>query len=208
MPVLKKLERYKGNTMKLTFSEGEPRFLNCETVSRFELMQGMNIPESAWEEIESAESRRKAKERALYLLDYKDYSYAELVKKLMNNYDEDTCFEVADGLAERGLINDRRYAESIARRYFEGKLSGEYKVRLKLREKGVPGSVTEAVIAPYRENAAQRAAELAQKKYMRYCDTEDRILMQKLRNALASQGYSYREISGAIEILKELSDDE
>lgn len=189
--------------MQLTFSEGEPAFLNADTVQRYSLRAGMNIPESAWEEIVHADTYRRARERAMYLLDYRDYSYAELVKKLMNNYDEDTCFEVADNLAELGFINDVRYAENLARRQFEVKLFGAYRVRMYLREKGIPSAVIEQALEPYEDTAAERAAELVRRRYMKYFDPDDPALMQKLKNALARQGYGYGEVKDAIELLKE-----
>ena len=36
----------------------------------------------------------------MYLLDYRDYSYSELYKKLLNNYGEQICYDVCDKLAE------------------------------------------------------------------------------------------------------------
>ena len=116
----------------------------------------------------------------------------------MNNYEEDICFEVADDLAERGFINDVRYAETLARQKFEVKLLGEFRVKQFLREKGIPAAVIEQALEPYREDAAERARELAERRYMKYFDPDDRDLMQKLKNALARQGYGYGEIKEAI----------
>ena len=176
------IEKYKGRTMKLTLSEGEPVFMNADIAARYGLKGGVSVPEAAWAEILHADIFRRARERAMYLLDYRDYSYADLVKKLMNNYDEDICFEVADKLAEQGFLN--------------GALPY-------MSEKGIPASIIRQALEPYEENAAERAAELAKKKYMKYFDPEDRALMQKLKNALARNGYSYSEIKTAIELLKE-----
>jgi regulatory protein len=200
---LKSVEKYKGRTMQLTFEEGEPAFLNADIVQRYGLKAGVEIPETAWEEIVHANTYRRGRERAMYLLDYRDYSYVELVKKLRNNYDEDVCFEIADNLAELGFINDERYAETIARRLFEVKQFGEYRVKQYMREKGIPTAVIESAVEPYADTAAERAAELVSRKYMKYYDPEDRAMMQKLKNALARQGYSYGEIKDAIDILND-----
>ena len=67
-----------------------------------------------------------------------------------------------------------------------------------LREKGIPAAVIEQALEPYREDAAERARELAERRYMKYFDPDDRDLMQKLKNALARQGYGYGEIKEAI----------
>ena len=113
MPKLERVEKYKGRTMQLTFEGGECDFLNADIVQRYSLRAGADIPAAAWEEIKHADTFRRARERAMYLLDYRDYSYADMVKKLMNNYEEDICFEVADDLAGRGFIDDVRYAETL-----------------------------------------------------------------------------------------------
>ncbi len=197
------IEKYKGRTMKLTLSGGEPVFMNADIAARYGLKGGVSVPEAAWAEILHADIFRRARERAMYLLDYRDYSYADLVKKLMNNYDEDICFEVADKLAEQGFLNDRRYAETLAARLCETKLLGAYRALPYMSEKGIPASIIRQALEPYEEDAAERAAELAKKKYMKYFDPEDRALMQKLKNALARNGYSYSEIKTAIELLKD-----
>jgi regulatory protein len=190
------VEKYKGRTMQLSFEGGETAYLNADIVQRYSLRAGVDIPEAAWAEIVHADTYRRARERAMYLLDYRDYSYVELCKKLMNNYEEDICFEVADSLAEHGFINDARYAETIARRQFEVKLFGAYRVRLYMREKGIPAAIIEQALEPY-------AAELVKRKYMKYYDPDDRAMMQKLKNALARQGYGYGEIKDALDILRD-----
>ena len=206
MPTIESIEKFKGRTMKLTLSQGEPVCMNADIISRYGLKGGMTVPESAWAEIVHADVFRRARERAMYLLDYRGYSYAELVKKLMDNYDEDICFEVADKLAELGFLNDRRYAEALAARLCETKLLGAYRALPYMREKGIPMTLIKEALEPYEETASERAAELVRKKYMKYYDPEDRAMMQKLKNALARQGYSFSEIKQAIELLGEEPD--
>ena len=76
------VSKYKGSTYMIEFEEGETAFLSYEIVSAYGLRAGLDMPESAWEKIVFDNEFRKAKERALYLLDYRDYSYVELYKKL------------------------------------------------------------------------------------------------------------------------------
>lgn len=208
MKTIDSIEKYKGRTLKIVFRDEEVAFINADTASLYGLKAGVNIPDSAWEDICKADMFRKARERAMYLLDYKDYSYAELVKKLMQNYDEDICFEVADELAQKGFINDMRYAEVLARRLCEVKLYGNYRAKTYMREKGIPLSIIERALMPYEDTAAERAAELGEKKYMKYYDPDDRDLMNKFKNALVRQGYSYGEVKEALQILEDKFYDE
>ena len=189
--------------MKLVLEEGEPVFMNADIIAQYNLKAGMTVPAAALEEMAAADTARKARERALYLLDFRDYSYAEMVKKLTETYGEDLAFDVADELAAKGLINDRRYAGVLARRLCEGKLLGYFRAKPYMREKGLPAALIERALAEYTDSAPERAAQLARKKYMRYFDPEDRDLLRKLKAALVRSGYSFSEASAAIDILTE-----
>lgn len=107
------VSKYKGSTYMIEFEKGETAFLNYEIVSAYGLRAGLDMPESAWEKIVFDNEFRKAKERALYLLDYRDYSYVELYKKLEKNYSEEICDAVMDKMLELGTVNDRRYAQGL-----------------------------------------------------------------------------------------------
>lgn len=131
------VEKYKGSTWRIDFENLEPAFLNSEIISKYNLRAGAEIPGDAWEEIVYSNDLRRARERAMYLLDYRDYSYSELYKKLLANYDEQICYDVCDRLAELGFISDRRYAESLARKYMEVKKFGYYRAVQEMRQKGL-----------------------------------------------------------------------
>ncbi len=203
MPIVKSIEQYKGRTMKLVLDEGEPVFVNADIVLQFNIKSGMSVPAAAIDEITAADTRRKARERAMYLLDYRDYSYAEMVEKLTATYGEDIAFDTADELAAKGFLNDRRYAEMLARRLCEGKMLGYFRAKPYMREKGIPAALIEQALAEYTDTAPERAAGLARKKYMKYYEPDDRKAMQKLKAALVRSGYSFGEAAEAIELLAE-----
>ena len=89
---------------------------------------------------------RKAKERALYLLDYRDYSYVELYKKLEKNYSEEICDAVMDKMLELGTVNDRRYAQGLARTYVEVRKYGYYRAYQQMRQKGLTKPIIEEAL--------------------------------------------------------------
>ena len=187
--------------MKLSLGEGEPVFISADILQSFNVKAGMTIPAPALAEMQTADSRRKARERALYLLDVRDYSYAEMVRKLMENYSEDISFDTADELAKKGLINDRRYAALLARRLCGNKLLGYFRAKPYMREKGIPPAIIERALADYADTAPERAAELVRRKYMKYLDPDDRGMMNKLKAALVRSGYSFSEAAAAVEIV-------
>lgn len=190
------IEKYKGNTYRIDFSEGEPAFINSDIITKFNIKSGMELPESAWEQIVHANEFRRARERALYLLDYRDYSYIELYKKLENNYDEDICFEVVDSLAKVGIINDRRYAETLAEKFVAIKKFGYYRAVREMKLKGISQEMADEVLSTYQDSTQERIFELLSTKYARKLEDENGVT--KVKNALVRQGYSYNDINAAL----------
>ncbi|WP_124098087.1 regulatory protein RecX [Ruminococcus sp. Marseille-P6503] len=199
------VEKYKGNTWRIDFEGAEPAFLNSEIVLRYNLRVGAEIPENAWEEIVYSNELRRARERAMYLLDYRDYSYVELYKKLLNNYGEQICYDVCDRLAELGFINDRRYAESLARKYMEVKRFGYYRAAQEMKQKGLSKELIDEVLSEYEDTVDERICQLIEKKYLRRLEEDGGV--KKVKNALARQGYSYSDINAALDRYLEEQED-
>lgn len=196
------VSKYKGMTYMIEFEGREPEFLNQQTVNMFNLRAGASLPLSAWEEIKAEEEYRKARERALYLLDYKDYSYVDLFHKLEKNYSEETCYRVMDKMVEMGTINDRRYAEGLARHYVEVKKFGRYRAFREMRQKGLTEQVVEDALEEYDDSYYERLYELVESKYLRFMEDDKGITRTK--NALVRYGYSYDLIK---EVLKDIEEE-
>ena len=165
-----------------------------------EVSKGMDITEEQADMLIHKNDVRKARERALYLMESRDHSYSELFDKLEKNYPEDVCFEVCSRLAELGIINDRRYAEKLCRQLFEVKKLGKYRVRQEMRMKGIPGDIIDETLEEFAEedDSFARLEELVEKKYERYL--VDRKGVEKVKAALARKGYSYGEIREVLDL--------
>lgn len=198
------VEKYKGSTYRVDIENSEPAFLNSEIISKYNIRSGMEVSEDLWDEIVYSNEFRRARERAMYLLDYRDYSYSELYKKLLNNYGEQICYDVCDKLAELGFINDRRYAESLARKYMEVKKLGYFRAVQEMRLKGLSKELIDEVLSGYEDTVHERLAELVEKKYLRKLEDEDGV--KKVKNALARQGYSYSDINAVLDDILESED--
>ena len=191
------LEKYKGKTYQTDFDNGETYFWNLDIISEYHLKEGMEIPQSAVEEIAFSNDFRKAKERALYLLDYRDYSYTELFEKLEKSYSEDICYKVMERMVELGTIDDRRYAERLARHYVEVKKFGYYRALSEMKRKGIPKSIIEDALSEYEDTVYERLFELINKKYYRYLEDDSGV--KKVKNALVRYGYSYDDINAVLD---------
>ncbi|MCH5192477.1 MAG: regulatory protein RecX [Oscillospiraceae bacterium] len=191
---------YKGSTMCVVFDDDRRIYIHSRILTEYHLKEGTNVPESAVEEMVEANDRRRARERALYLLDVRDYSFMEMYEKLIKNYSEEISLGVCKDLAGSRLIDDRRYAQTRARELFEVKRVGVWKAKQELKRRGIPDSIIEDVIEEYagEEDTFSRLEELVEKKYERYL-TDDKGV-KKVKNALLRQGYSYSEINAVLDL--------
>lgn len=190
------VEKYKGSTYQVNFEDSEPAFINSEIIAQYGIRGGVAISESDWDKVLYANEFRRAKERALYLMDYRDHSYIELFKKLEKNYDEDICYDVVDALAKVGIIDDRRYAENLAERLMVVKCCGYYKAVQEMRQKGISKELADEVLAEYEDTVTERIKTLIDRKYARKLDDEDGI--KKVKNALVRNGFSYKDVNLAL----------
>ena len=179
----------------MDFDEGESAYLNLEIISKFNIRAGLDLPLSAWEQIKQESDFRRARERALYLLDRRDYSFVEMFKKLRQNYDEELCYRVMQRLVELGAINDRRYAQGLARHYIEVKLFGRRRAFQEMRLKGLTKEVIDIALSEYDEGVEERLHTLIEKKYLRIMTDEKGI--NRAKNSLVRYGYDYSDINKA-----------
>ncbi|MBQ8622934.1 MAG: regulatory protein RecX [Oscillospiraceae bacterium] len=193
---IEKVSQFKGKTLQIDFDGREPIFIHADIVFDYHISAGVVMSENAIEEVIRANDARRAKERALYLLDERDYSYVELFKKLEKNYDEDICFEVLNRLVELGCINDRRYSKKLAEHLCVTKKYGYYRAREEMRARGLPNELIDEALAEFEDDTHERLMLLIEKKYARYlCDEKG---VNKVKSALVRLGYSYSQVNSAI----------
>ncbi len=195
--VIDSITKYKGKTYEITLDTGEKVYINGEIVIQYGLSSNMEISSERLEEVIHADTFRKARERALYLLDYRDYSYVQLYEKLEPNYPQEVCLEVLSKLVELGILNDNRYAKNLAERLILGKKYGSYRAIRELKLKGIDDDLAEEVVSTYEDTELERLEELVRSKYARYLNDDKGI--NKVKNALVRLGYSYDSINQVLD---------
>ena len=194
---IQSVEKYKGNTFCIVLENGEHLYINESIVSEYGLKKYGEYKKEELEKVLDADLRRKAKERALYLLSYRDHSYVELCDKLTKTYTEEIAYDICDKMVELGFINDENYAQRLARQMWEGKCFGLRKIRFELKQKGFSEDIIDnAVCEIAEEDATEIITKLIDKKYARYLDDEKGI--RKVTNALARLGHDFSDIKEAI----------
>lgn len=173
--------------------------LDAEIIVNQHLKVGVELTEERMEEILRAADFRRARERALYLLDYRDHSRGEIVEKLSRNVDRVIAEEVADKLCELGLIDDGTYAKKLARHFLLTKKYGVRRAEFEMRRKGIDGRLAAEAVAEV-EPDEDLLEELALKKYGRYLeDDPDGKGRDKAIRGLMRLGHGYYEAEAAVD---------
>ena len=173
--------------------------LDAEIIVNQHLKVGSELTEERMEEILRAADFRRARERALYLLDYRDHSRGEIVEKLSRNVDREIAEEVADKLCELGLIDDGTYAKKLARHFLLTKKYGARRAEFEMRRKDIDGRLAAEAVAEV-EPDEDLLEELALKKYGRYLeDDPDGKGRDKAIRGLMRLGHGYYEAEAAVD---------
>ena len=95
-----------------------------------------------------------AKQKALALLDKRDYSRTELLRRLTEKgYEDAAAVSAVDRLVELGFVDDARYAPIVVRHY-AAKGYGSRRIRDELYRRKVPRALwDEALEQQIRDNA-------------------------------------------------------
>jgi len=194
------LQRYKGSTFEAELDYERKIYLHSDIIADFGLRTGMVLERDELRKIIYASNFRRAYQRALYLLDYRDYSAKEMYDKLIDTYkSEKLCGAVLEKLKGAGLIDDVRYAGNMARKLVISKRFGRRRALRELTMKGIDRFTAEDALEEYDEIFSENLMELIEKKYSRYLtDMSDRKNIEKVKSALVRYGYSFDEINRTV----------
>ena len=186
------------------FVEGEYALtLSAEVLAQAGLRAGQEITPQRLDEIKQAGDRRRARERALYLLESRSHSQKELFDKLCRSVPEEIAREAADRMVVLGLVDDESYARRWAAMLWREKKYGPRRIRQGLMQKGFDRELIDQVLEEMNESfmqeeAAEQLEGLIQRKYARYLSDGDPKGRNKTVNALLRLGYDYDQIRAAL----------
>ncbi|MBR1824476.1 MAG: RecX family transcriptional regulator [Ruminococcus sp.] len=194
------VSRYKGTTYEVEIDESRKIYLHIDIITDFSVRTGMEVERDELRKIIYASNFRRAYQRALFLLDYRDYSAKEMTEKLVKTYkNEALCDAVLNKLKENSFIDDERYAERMARKLVEVRKYGFRRAKRELMQKGIDQFTAEDALEMYSETFSENLAELLSTKHSRYLtDETDRKSIEKVKSALVRYGYDFSEINRAV----------
>ena len=197
---------YKGDTWQIELDGERKYYVNGSVVSEFGLEKGQNISGAELSEIKGADTLRKAKKRALYLLGERLMCRGELRRKLEKTYGEQVAEEAAEYVCELGYVNDEEYAPKLAEYLIKRKHWGVRRARYEMLHRGLDRELVENTLADIPdEEIDEELTALIEKKYARKVrDYDDR---RRTIAALARRGYDFGAIKRCIDAFLESSED-
>lgn len=159
----------------------------------FDLTEGSELEVSAWDEICRSILRKRARKRAMYLLQKMDRTEKQLREKLtQSEYPEAIVEDAIEYVRSYHYIDDARYAENYIRCHQESK--SKMQMKLALTQKGVSRELIDLALEEYLEtDASQLIYQLLEKKHYD-AETADKGERRRMYQYLARRGFSSSEI--------------
>ncbi len=184
---------YIRKSLVLLYIDGEEALkVDKETFTLSPYKEGSYIDDEGLYELVKTSEKRRAREKALYLLERKNYSKKELIRKLKLDSSDETAIEIAERMEEVGLINDKTYAELCVRDMSNIKKYGKQRIKTELFRKGFEKEVIEEVLLGYESDESENIAYFLERKYPNW-DTDEKVKRRAIA-ALQRKGYSWDEI--------------
>lgn len=182
------------------FLDGEAAVkLDAQVFLQSGLKPGDQVSDQELFELIQASDARRAQEKALYLLEYRNYSKRELTEKIARTAASREAAQAAAGrMEELGLIDDRRFGEDYARELFSRKGYGARRAAQELRRKGLDQELVQELVEKYGspEQRGENIRRVLEKKYPGW--REDEKVRRRAFAALQRLGYSYQEVREAM----------
>lgn len=174
--------------------------LDTRTLLENHVTQGTQLDDERLLELIKLSNLRRAKEKALWLISYRDHSSKELFQKLLKDYDEESAQLATERMQELGLINDEAYAERLAKDLL-AKHTSPSTIRYKLIQKGIDKESAETIVSELEIDPVQEIEALVEKKYLRSLSDEKGL--RRTFAALQRAGFRYSDIKTVISRYKE-----
>ena len=197
---------YKGDTWQIELDGDRKYYVNGSIVGEFELEKGQTITNGELSRIKDADTLRKAKKRALYLLGERMMCRGELLSKLTKTYGEEVAEQAADYVCDLGYVNDEQYAPKLADYLIKRKKLGVRRARYEMLRRGLDRELVENTLAdiPDDEIDEELTALISKKYSQKVSDYDDR---RRTIAALARRGYDFGAIKRCIDAFVQNTED-
>lgn len=175
--------------------------LDTETLLKSGRKPGQEIDDEQLHELIMESESRRAREKALYLLEHRSHSQKELADKISRVTSRDAAENAARHMAEIGLVDDEAYARSLAAELLGRKGYAAQRVRQELLQKGIDRELAEQIIEETASDPVGKIRELIDRKYRAYLNDEKGC--RRSVAALQRLGYRWEDIRTALNQIKD-----
>ncbi len=189
-------ERKKG--MTALYIDGEYAVsVDTVTLASSGFHTGSDITDDELHELLRASKISRAKEKALYLIEYRSRTRKELRDKLLPLFGEEAAEAAIERLEQLGLIDDEGFARDYAEQLIKRKLYSRERAAFEMMKKGIDKDIIEEVLDEMEPDPTEQIRQLLSTKYVRRLSNEkDRL---RTVNALKAMGFRWSDIRECME---------
>lgn len=189
----------RGHLAAILCENREEPFLLDLTLSQESLCVGMELSEEELSALSEESTRRRAVDRALYQLGFRDHGEQELLQKLTRSFPRPAAEAAVARMKELGLVDDLRFARLFARDRIVTRGYALPRIRQELLKKGVQRDAVEQALRELKEetDTVGQIEEILSRRFSPL--PTDEKGKRRMMNYLLSRGYRYHEIRDALE---------
>lgn len=176
--------------------------LDTQTLIENRFDVGREIDDEDLHEIIKLSNERRAKEKALWLLSYREHSKKELEDKIRRTADETSAQKAVDRMEELGLVDDERFARHYAEKLLNSKHMSKRGIAFELTRKGIDKETAEQLCDGLDIDVHEQIRAVIEKKYRNLSDEK---VKRRAVAALQRLGYRWDDIKS---VLSEYNEDE
>lgn len=165
--------------------------LDARTVIENRFDVGREIDDEELHEIIRLSNERRAKEKALCLISYRDHSKKELTDKIKRTCDEESAEKAVERMEELGLINDENFARRYAEQLLFSKHNAPRGAVRQLVQKGIDRKLAEEIIEEIDFDPCDGIRAVIDRKYK---NINDEKIRRRAVAALQRLGYRWDDI--------------
>lgn len=175
--------------------------IDTETLIKNRIDVGTQIDDDTLYDIINQADIKRAKDKAMWLISYRDHSKKELIDKVSKTCSKQAAQKAVQRLQELGLVNDEAFAKRYSAELLNVKHLSPTACRQKLIEKGIDRDLIDDILSNTDVDVYENIRIIIDKKYKSVLyDEKGR---KKAVNALLRKGYHYQDIK---HVLNEFTD--
>lgn len=171
--------------------------LDTKTLLENRVKIGMDIDDEKLHFLVQQSELQRAKDKALWLISYRDHSSRELEDKISRTCQREAAKGAVERMEELGLIDDESFARRYASQLYENKKLAKSAVVYKLCQKGIDKETALEIADELEPEAESQIYAVVEKKYKSVL--KDEKGRKRAVAALQRMGYRYGDIKKALE---------